>query len=345
MISARIKRFIFCGVTLLYVNSYAEFPVTRFPGVLEDNIRGIHNTLLANVREGRAPNCFVCCFSFKLENNQRIDVYLRREHAEEIPEDEDYPIDLVPIIETMIPNIIVFKSHGVDENVYDKLRNLHTLFLTAVSAGRVETATTKNQAMLLSALDERSVNRNGDVRSDVWSAMRSTDSKAGAIYVLQHKYVIPNIINELCEVMHTLPVPLQIISIEFHGCTTRDMCALCFTNMNIIQYLCNNVSPYNTMEFSFLRYLRHILTHPITPDFHGVCENATIGRQYAIRDCSAKMFISSTRVDNDNLNFQAPVRAVGEGEDFLYQFRVVSPEARAIVGEIEADRARGVPRM
>ena len=330
------------------------FPVTRslvWERVPED-VQGIHRYFVQVIQSARGrvqdpgQNHFLCAFRF---------VFRPPRPAIIINLVENYVITNKPRINPAQINLrtlgasndvegrcLVFRSHVPDQTVYDSLAALHLNFLSKV--GR-DDAATKNQAMLLSALDERSVSRNGNVRPDVWSAMRSTDSEAGAIYVLQHKYVIDNIIDVLCEVMHTLPVHLQVTSIEFHGCTTRDMCALCFTNMNIIQYLSNDAGPYNTMEFSFLRYLRHILTHPITLDFHRVCENATIGRQYATPDCFTKMFISSITEVGNNLNFQAPVRAAGEGEDFLYQFRVVSPEARAIVGEIEADRARGVLRM
>ena len=160
--------------------------------------------------------------------------------------------------------------------------------------------------MLLREIDSRSVNKDGSTIPAVWSAMRATDSEAGALYVLQHKYVIDNIINQLCS---QIPAGAQITSIEFHGCTTRDMCALCFTNMNIIQYLCNNTNPYDERQFSFLRYLKHRLSN--------------LGR--LAEDCSAKMFISSIEALGNNLNFQAPALTDGEGENFLYQFRVQPP--------------------
>jgi hypothetical protein len=62
----------------------------------------------------------------------------------------------------------------------------------------------------------------------------NSDSEAHAIYVLSQQEVIDKIFENL-----NLAPDDEITQIEFHGCSTRDMCPLCYTNMNCIQFLAN----------------------------------------------------------------------------------------------------------
>ena len=62
----------------------------------------------------------------------------------------------------------------------------------------------------------------------------NTDSEAHAIVILQEREVIQSICKK---VIDQLASNEYIVGIEFHGCTTRDMCTLCLTNFNILQYL------------------------------------------------------------------------------------------------------------
>ena len=178
---------------------------------------------------------------------------------------------------------------------------LHKLFLDNVQQ---DNAAAKNQAMLLKTIDERSIGQS--VINAVSNAMRSTDSEAGAIYILQQRYVVDNIINSVMSLLtdsttsnsDTKPT---VTSIEFHGCTTRDMCALCFTNMNIIQYLSNNDE---SSDFSFLKYLKQTIeaTQPTS--------------------CSTKIFISSFKKSDGNLNFNSENLAPSYNDSCVYQFRI-----------------------
>ncbi|MDR1665693.1 MAG: hypothetical protein LBR62_01445, partial [Puniceicoccales bacterium] len=76
--------------------------------------------------------------------------------------------------------------------------------------------------------------------------MRTTDSEIRALHVLQTRCVIEGIVSEGLG-----PYALRLYdkdrknqihfinSIEFHGCTTRDMCPFCFAHMNMVQVLSN----------------------------------------------------------------------------------------------------------
>ena len=152
--------------------------------------------------------------------------------------------------------------------------------------------------MLLKNIDNRSVG-GGRIINAVSNAMRSTDSEAAAIYILQQKYVIDNIIEEIASSLDA------ITSIEFHGCTTRDMCALCFTNMNIIQYLSYK---QQTFGFSFLGYLKQ-----------------RIQEKNSQAPCSTKIFISSFKESNGNLNFNSANLAPNCDNSCVYQFRIDKP--------------------
>jgi len=320
----------------------AEFPVTRNLGSLQvsdiprqldevrlvpapgDSLQGRHSALAHGVAYPPSVNCFSCCFVFKLSSGEEVEIPLFRDLVlMNHPRRKFVNTDKLNVLAEPSEANIIFKSHDGDTDVYGKIKSLYQCFIDKVRQNfAIENSATKNQAMLLIALKERAKDGGGMWRMDVLRAMRSTDSEASALYVLQHRYVIDNIINQLCS---QIPAGAQLSSIEFHGCTTRDMCPLCFTNMNIIQYLCNDASPYDPMEFSFLRYLKHVLTQPISAEFQREYTNAEIDRTYAAPECSVKIFISSTRVDNNNLNFQAPALADSERENFLYQFRILSP--------------------
>lgn len=331
-------------VVFYLFSAHAEFPVSLnlpsavllshdIPALKEsriipsskDSLQQRHNALVFLPKPPDTSNYFSCCFVFRLNSEQTIEIplllsFITNRKGKDIIIDEKLPY----IISTDgTEQNIIFKSHGPDIDVHKRIEALYERFINCVKLNHsTENSATINQAMLLGALKERSRDEGGKWRLDVLRAMRATDSEAGAIYVLQHKYVIDNIINELCKQFSKLGKGIHIISIEFHGCTTRDMCPLCFSNMNIIQYLCNDTRPYSTTKFSFLRYLKHILTNPITTTFNKEYKNATIGVQYAIADCPTKIFISSIWPEENNLNFRN--MGTEEKDNHLHQFRISS---------------------
>ena len=322
--------------------AYAEFPISR--NLQHVMLEGSHEKLTTKTQIIASPyplqkrhkklkyspyvsdkkNYFSCCFVFKLNTKQEIEIPLLKIFVSTGVKKQIIDECHLKKITIQQKNPFVFVSHEPNIEVYNCLSNLHLQFYSSVNN---DTAATKNQAMLLKAINERQIfkkDKLGEEKNAVINVMRSTDSEAGALYVLQHKYVIDNIIDELCKQVNSLPGTPQITSIEFHGCTTRDMCPLCFTNMNIIQYLCNDTAHYDSNQFSFLKYLKHILTDPITEAFNNKHTNAIKAKRYAIPNCPTKMFISSTRVDDKNLNFQGD--GEGEQDNYLHQFRILDKE-------------------
>ena len=307
---------------------YSEFPVSKnlnnvtfLPEapVLTKTQRTTNKTLqqrhsqlkqqidIASKRDDK--NYFACCFVFKLSTGQEIEVPLLTKFIKNEDDYYDMEDNLSDLIISTTPfnenANLTFVSHRPNSSVYNEIQALHDLFLDNV---KQDNAAAKNQAMLLKTIATRSVGR-GSVINAVSNAMRSTDSEAAAIYILQQRYVIDNIINDFMTLFKDLiksikPKP-TVTSIEFHGCTTRDMCALCFTNMNIIQYLSYK---QQTFGFSFLRYLKYKVQEKTSQAL-----------------CPTKIFISSFKASNGNLNFNSENLAANYDDDCVYQFRIDEP--------------------
>ena len=304
---------------VLFINSVGGFPISKTV-LMPSNALIQRHKKLSNLSEER--NLFSCCFVFKLNTNQEIEIPLLGKF---ISSKGNFSLDSVTGILTNGKGVksdanIIFSSCNPVFRSIETIRCLYTLFYEKVKTSRDSTEADKNQVMLLTTLGDR-------LDQDSSRVMRLTDSETKALYVLQHKYVIDNIIDALCEQINKIASDPQITSIEFHGCTTRDMCPLCFTNMNIIQYLCNIPGEYRDGEFSFLRYLKYILTQPIKKAFNQSHINAVTGKTYAIQNCPTKMFISSTREDKANLNFSGEDE--GEQDNYLHQFRILNTTSSA----------------
>lgn len=246
-------------------------------------------------------NLFCCCFIFKLANGNEIEIPLLKKF---IPNNRQFPTTVIDLLtnNTQIDENanMIFSSCNPIYKAIGTINDLYNTFCDNIKNNPDSTPSDKNQAMILKTLGQR-------LDQGSSNAMRLTDSETKAIYVLQHKSVIDNIIDELCEIMNS-DNSSQITSIEFHGCTTRDMCPLCFTNMNIIQYLYNN----NSTRFSFLKYLKDTLItkkHPNT------------NTSYANSNLTTKMFISSTIIDTNNLNFSENIEE--KQDNSLHQFRIL----------------------
>ena len=233
-------------------------------------------------------NLFICTFIFHTFQKKTFEISLKQGFCKKQ--------DLFPnqketkgMIETLL-----FESSDYDINVYSSLKEIHDTFKNI--ANRLPDKCLKNQAMLLDELNNRAIDKKRYWHFDILRAMHTTDSEAKAIYILQQKYVIDNIIKEL---KAKIPQNDYVTNIEFHGCTTNDMCGFCFTNMNIIQFLANNDTSTN---FSFLKYLKEELKHEeLIP--------------------STKMFISSTKPFPFNTNFFEET-IQNTNEECLYQFRI-----------------------
>ena len=73
-------------------------------------------------------------------------------------------------------------------------------------------------------------------RSEPLYRKYNSDSELHALYILGHEENIGKIAGHFKKLLKENE---QITSIQFHGCTTKDMCVFCYTNMNAMQFLAN----------------------------------------------------------------------------------------------------------
>ncbi len=263
----------------------------------EKTILSLHQEMAKLVAKNEYSSCnfFTCTFIFRSSKGKNILLPLTKNYIKEKTEkiDEVECNELKKLANLNNKNLIFFSS-DYDTKIFSRLQSLHTRFKAIASKTSVPCL--KNQAMLLNEFDNRAQDKKGIWRPDVLRAIRTTDSEAKAIYILQHKYIIDNILND---VKSKLSEDETVSAIEFHGCTTRDMCGLCFTNLNIIQFLANNDSSPN---FSFLKYMkRKLSTAKSVP--------------------SIKTFISSIQPLTYNINFSSTEES-DVTDEYLYQFRI-----------------------
>lgn len=134
----------------------------------------------------------------------------------------------------------------------------------------------------------------------------NSDSELHALYVLQ--CMVDDIALKIANIVTEGE---KIVKIEFHGCTTRDMCPLCYTNMNCMQFLANQ-----KQGVGFLGALLERLK--------------MIGR--ADDSIKSATFISSLEEFPSsgnilwNIEESEPIIVPG----FVYQFRFTEPEITAI---------------
>lgn len=145
--------------------------------------------------------------------------------------------------------------------------------------------------------------KNGDLAH---YCMYNSDSELHALYVLQH------IVDDIAVKMANIVTEGEkIVKIEFHGCTTRDMCPLCYTNMNCMQFLANQ-----KQGVGFLGPLLERLK------MMGCADYSTNSATFI---SSLEEFPSS---GNRLWDIDESVSAIVPG--FVYQFRFTKPEITAI---------------
>jgi hypothetical protein len=273
-----------------------EFPLlnTCPESVATSHVKAIHQHLKQIVKpHGQGGNFFSCAFSFSFPGDYKapLVVYVRRKHVSLCGLGEN--INLIGSGE----GEFVFRSNteSVNEsNIQSTIVRLQEAFYD-FSMG--ESVGTRLLATNFKTINLRAVQTSSRSNYGVYN----TDSECHAIYALQRKRVINKVVKDLKAKMGA---DERIVAIVFHGCTTRDMCALCSTNMNMIQYLGNKGS-----EESFLGYLRSLL----------------IEEGMATANCSVSTVISSLnefpgrRYGGNNLWFPANMPHFEYG--YVNQFR------------------------
>lgn len=243
------SRFIlFFNILFFLLRSYGcNFPcfnnLNKIPQ--DENVFRIHINLGKKVKNpslnqnGKSKNLFACCFVFRFSDNTFTIIYIDTifESCAPILEKGQYPC--ASCINTLISSC----SDNIPEIIY--LKSLYD--------GKTEAP--KEDTILIASLKKEYEDRmkgnpweNPITSSKAASAIRTTDSETRSIYEFNSKkYLQNNLITEL-------PKDKKVVSIEFHGCTTFDMCPFCFANMNMVQFLANH-----NKDVGFLGLLKSLL--------------------------------------------------------------------------------------
>lgn len=152
----------------------------------------------------------------------------------------------------------------------------------------------------------------------------NTDSESHALYVLS------KMVNRIAaKVKNRLGADEKIQRIEFHGCSTRDLCPLCYTNMNCVQFLANK-----KQNFGILGALLDVFKTMDCAD--DSCETATF-------ISSLQEFQSVDNTANPLWDLDESITSIVPG--FVYQFRLSNAEIGKIMNTNEQALRAGVAGM
>lgn len=246
----------------------------------------IHYTLCEKVKNppknrNSLKNQFACCFIFRFNDNTSQIIYIEEIFESGAPfySKGTYPCasslnTLIFSCPENIPEIIYLKS------VYDnktKAPETETPLVTSLKA--------EYEKRMGSYQWESPINS-----STTASAVRTTDSETQSIYKMnQGRFLNKNLIEKL-------PKNKTVTRIEFHGCSTRDMCPFCFTHMNMVQLLANN-----NKNIGFLGLLKTLL------------KDQNISTSIIISSC-----ISCSYIHNESYNWLG----IGLKDKCVNQFRI-----------------------
>jgi hypothetical protein len=154
--------------------------------------------------------------------------------------------------------------------------------LDAQALDRFLEGSSKQQSQLIKHLSSQLQNIKEEYKRTITSgsqrhyALINSDSEAKAIVSLGDERYLLNLIRK---VSNEIENGAKIIAIEFHGYTTKDMCPLCYTNFNIVQYIANELA-YDKIEpnVGFLGNLKWML----------------ISEKLAEKSCQTAIIISSS---------------------------------------------------
>lgn len=281
------------------------FPVTRtvYPKDVPQSNRDIHQKLKKAVQtlseKNVKANYFACAFSFITENSEKKIICETIDVAKDSVSASGYTSGFLDSIGLEENDFFVFRSNRNasknNKNAYANITMLQDAFYKYTKNGGLN-------ARLIAA-SFSTINRRIE-NSPKNYVLVNTDSEAHAILTLQTKEFIKKI---YAAVLKKLGENKRVLGIEFHGCTTRDMCPLCYVNMNILQYLALN-SASATRKKSFL----------------GRLENKLIKKEKANDDCTITTVISSLKEFPYGGNtLWGPIANSNEASELncLYQFR------------------------
>lgn len=200
-----------------------EFPICiNLKGVPKD-AQVLHQELAAMVyvdKDETSKNYFACAFIIYTKG-KNITIHI----TVDIAKVQGIPIDKLA---KEVKSCCVFESGDSEDIVFNYVESLEVDFNTIIESSKYVPAA---YTILASA---KAITDRSRSYSEVKYANRITDSEIRALSVLGRAKVIANIVKEIKKQNIQ-----DITRIEFHGCTTRDMCGLCFIRMNMWQELSN----------------------------------------------------------------------------------------------------------
>lgn len=223
-----------------------------------ENLFRIHINLSKKVQNpptntsGTLKNLFACCFVFYFKDSSIKTLYIQNIFISCDPfwDGNKYPCSAT------IKNLI-FKCVTKIPN------NENIKYLTYLYGGKESPQPISREPLILS-LKKIYESRNSASVQDPTKitvsakAVRVTDGETQSIHTISNEdFLQKNLIDKL-------PKDKKIVAIEFHGCTTFDMCPFCFANMNMVQFLANH-----NIDAGFLGLLKSLLGNQkllATPD-------------------------------------------------------------------------------
>ena len=337
MFKKLINKFTFYTSITLFANCYIlrceHFPLTKALDKIPEDCKQLHKFLCKKVLTGSSGqrNRFACAFVIKTSTNQQKTIYVDQIEKQTFKAEQNYYANLAKK-ETM--------GEGMESPIVSAAGRINqgkkTINLTVnISQNIFENGAFVNADQIpLYCLEQENIEikklvKNVQASSFPMTLMQrlffsqvslfceresknalyrcyNSDSELHALYVL----------GKMCEsiaskIKGSLAEDEKITAIEFHGCTTRDMCPLCYTNMNCMQFLANEKGSVGLLG-ALLARLKCM----------GYADDST----------SSATFISSLEEfppEGNNLwNIEEIAPVIGPG--FVYQFRFTKPETTAI---------------
>ena len=244
---SRIITFLFVFI-ILQKNFSCNFPcfLNLNDSLLDIETIQLHTKLIKKVsipplgKKNNLKNLFSCCFIFNFGDGSSQKIFLPDIFTSCQPTCFSGKFVGLALVSSLLEECKKIKEF----DIFNVLQKLYTNTITFDE----QSSDTLIQA-LISTYKSRYETLPSIIKSDekIAISMRATDSETQSIYMLNDKkYLQFHLIAKLPN--------KEIASIEFHGCSTFDMCPFCFTHMNMVQCLSNN-----NAKAGFLCLLKNLL--------------------------------------------------------------------------------------
>lgn len=180
--------------------------------------------------------------------------------------------------------------------VFNNIKALQDEFLTAAQILQ------NPQALIMGGLWQTINSRIHFSEKEPSYIVLNTDSEAYMLAYLQEEDVQTDIITAVKHLINDK----KVTKIVFNGCTTRVMCGLCCTSINMVQYIANKYTYENEEDY-------------FGPTFLTSIKLFLIKEKLAEADCPITIYISSIRSYGDDIWFSLPLQAHTDSHVNIFQ--------------------------